>query len=99
MPVCNNCNLAFEGIYRSHCGQKASVGRLSLHKIRYRVFVLILVHFFTVFPGRKFANWLVCVLIGLSTYLLLVYIYKFTGLLKAVKTDFNCWHIIQQVFS
>lgn len=247
MPVCNNCNLAFEGKYCSHCGQKASVGRLSLHeiihdavhavthaekgivrlakellfsphrlytayfsgkrktyfnpvsffliliglalffgdkliryegavsgrniqlevslfslqKIRYLVFIplislltwaffhkrfnlaecftfwflcmgmvvlvelisyaiqfcfirnwypiqyytdwlvfiLILVHLFAVFPGRKFVNWLVCVLIGLSTYFLLVYIYKFLGHLKGVKTDFNFWHIIQQVFS
>lgn len=75
------------------------MGRLSLHEIRYLVFVLILVHLLTVFPGRKFVNWQVFLLIGLSTYFLLVYIYKFPGLLKGVNTDFNFWQIIQQVFS
>jgi Protein of unknown function (DUF3667) len=33
MPVCNNCLQPFEGSYCSHCGQKASVGRLSMHEV------------------------------------------------------------------
>ncbi|MBP8243000.1 MAG: DUF3667 domain-containing protein [Chitinophagaceae bacterium] len=42
MPVCNNCHQSFEGKYCSHCGQKGSVGRLTMHEIYHE-----LVHSFT----------------------------------------------------
>jgi Protein of unknown function (DUF3667) len=73
------------------------------HPIQYYtdwlVFILILVHLFAVFPKGKIVNNFICVLLGLSTYFLLVYIYKFLGHLKGFEADFNFWHIIQQVFS
>lgn len=33
MPVCNNCQKSFEGVYCSHCGQKGTVGRLTMHEV------------------------------------------------------------------
>lgn len=42
MPVCNNCHQNFEGKYCSHCGQKAGVGRLTLHEVFHDV-----IHAFT----------------------------------------------------
>jgi hypothetical protein len=42
MPTCNNCNHVFEGRYCNQCGQKASVGRLSMHAVYHE-----LVHAFT----------------------------------------------------
>jgi hypothetical protein len=42
MPTCNNCQQVFEDKYCSHCGQKASAGRLGLHEVYHE-----LVHGFT----------------------------------------------------
>lgn len=42
MPTCNNCQHVFEGRHCNQCGQKASVGRLSIHALYHE-----LVHAFT----------------------------------------------------
>ena len=42
MQTCNNCHQPFNGKYCTHCGQKATVGRLSLHEVFHE-----LVHAFT----------------------------------------------------
>lgn len=63
------------------------------------VILLIFVHLFAVFGNGRWLTASGCVLLGLSTYFLLVYIYKFLAMLQGYNADLNFWHIIQSVFS
>lgn len=63
------------------------------------VFLIVVIHLFTVYYNRTFVGALQCILVAILFYLLLVYIYTFIAYYKGYTVDFNLWHLIRNVFS
>lgn len=63
------------------------------------VFAMLLWHLFAVFARGNRKSIAGSVILGLASYFLLVYIYKFLAHLQGYNTDFNFVHIIRSVFS
>lgn len=73
------------------------------HNIRYvtdwLIWLFIVWHIFLVFGQRRVLNILKCILLGLSVYFVLVYIYKLLGYLQGYHADFSFWNIIKAIFN
>ena len=72
------------------------------HVIRYYtdwlVWLAIVFHIVIVFGDRSLLSYIKCIVLGIGTYFILVYIYKFLGYLQGYNADFNFSHILKDIF-